>query len=396
MVLDWSLLMFAIYAVVMLATYPADKLVFRSAWLTFSVVFVCLCLKSGDLVALLPGVVFAASIALCRRKRIRFLPFFGIAAVILVVTTLVRLPRIVEVAELLHEYPPVSLVDRLKNKPESSTPSDLQLDGIAERTKKEFREIEVARSQRKSRRFASLFRERVLGQLSFLHRRSLKIFSDAPGFGVSRVRRMPIRRSFVRLDELPSDFKLTAYGAAELNDSTNQFRVGLPSGTDFDAVRRLHIFSVSDFMNSEGFGYVPNSYRQSDLTRVVGFQSHGFREQPEPVAGKQSSWQVVNLDLVSLWLNDPPAVYVSENLPQMGELTSAPTRPLNSFESESLKKIKAEEWLFPTDFKSDFIRMMGPIRAGEKCRDCHDVPVGHLLGAFSYVLSRNGNLANAN
>lgn len=101
------------------------------------------------------------------------------------------------------------------------------------------------------------------------------------------------------------------------------------------------------------------------------------------------TWQVIRLDLVSLWLNDPPAVYVSDNLSRMGELRSAPTQPLDEFEVASLKRVADGERLVTTHFTADWIRMVGAIRASRACLNCHDVERGGLLGAFSYDLRRS-------
>jgi hypothetical protein len=91
--------------------------------------------------------------------------------------------------------------------------------------------------------------------------------------------------------------------------------------------------------------------------------------------------------LVSLWLNDPPAVYVTENLPRMDELRAAPTRPLSQFETRGLERLAQGETLVVSS-TADVIRILGAVRASKTCLNCHDAHHGQLLGAFSYVLVR--------
>jgi hypothetical protein len=69
----------------------------------------------------------------------------------------------------------------------------------------------------------------------------------------------------------------------------------------------------------------------------------------------------------------------------MDELRNAPTRSLDSFESESLRALQAGEDL-KVQHEKDAIRMLGSIRAAKQCLQCHEVERGDLLGAFSYKL----------
>ena len=95
----------------------------------------------------------------------------------------------------------------------------------------------------------------------------------------------------------------------------------------------------------------------------------------------------MRLELVSLLKFDEPRVYVLDHLPRMDQLShnNAPTRPLNSFESEALQKLRADEDIV-VSFQETKYRMLGSLRAAKKCLDCHSVQRGDLLGAFSYDL----------
>jgi hypothetical protein len=139
---------------------------------------------------------------------------------------------------------------------------------------------------------------------------------------------------------------------------------------------------VADFVDPDRIGYV------QDRDHVAGFQSHRFTRIPEigaPYSQPQSSWKLARLELVSLLRHESPLAYVSRHLPQMDELRDAPTRPLDSFERESLVRLKSDEDIV-TDESPERIRMIGSLRAARSCLDCHSVERGVLLGALTYEL----------
>jgi hypothetical protein len=399
MVISWSLLMFGVFALFMVVFYRNNK-PSRYVGLAATVLCFWLCITSGDVMALIPTVVVGIVALIAHAYTWRRRVFLGSTVGVVVLATLASLPRSFELASLLEDYPPESLADRLTpRKTEYAAIPELKINAsrtpLSKEARPEYEEIEAAHYRRRERQ-RQMWRQRALSRLSGLHNRSLKIFSDAPGFGVSRVRRMPIRRSVIDLPELPLlPLPMNHKNAVTTRpaDGYGSWFQGLPAGTSGNDVRTLHIFSVSDFMNSEGF-VRPSSLRQRrqranwgpDPRNVVGFQSHGFRDPPQPVPGRLDSWEVVRLDLVSLWLNDPPAVYDSDNLPRMGELSTAPTRALDSFETAALKHIATLNAVLQTQFSSDSIRILGAIRASKACLECHDVRRDHLLGAFSYEL----------
>jgi hypothetical protein len=53
-----------------------------------------------------------------------------------------------------------------------------------------------------------------------------------------------------------------------------------------------------------------------------------------------------------------------------------------------LKRLRSDEDLVIDDAPNR-IRMVGSLRAGKGCLECHSVRRGELLGAFSYVLMGN-------
>jgi hypothetical protein len=138
------------------------------------------------------------------------------------------------------------------------------------------------------------------------------------------------------------------------------------------------------------WGFVPPITLGSikSVDRVAGFNSHGFRQMPLAFENDPDNrWRIARLELVGLLKHAEPAVYVSEHLPQMEELASAKTRPLTSFESASLAKLRDGEELV-VSARANQIEMLGAVRAAKQCLACHQVPRGMLLGAFSYQLQR--------
>ena len=94
------------------------------------------------------------------------------------------------------------------------------------------------------------------------------------------------------------------------------------------------------------------------------------------------------MELVSLLKHDTPGVYVSRNVPRMEELRDAKVRPLNDFETPSLKKlVDGEDVVVSASLNR--IQMLGSLRATKECLQCHRVEHGALLGAFSYELLRD-------
>jgi hypothetical protein len=137
--------------------------------------------------------------------------------------------------------------------------------------------------------------------------------------------------------------------------------------------------------------------------RAAGFVPHSFTQEAgvldttdDPYGnwkGLDDDWKVVRLELVSLLKHDPPAVYLSKNLPRMDELQGAPTRPLNGFEVNALPRLGSGDEDVVVEDLPGVVRMVGALRAGEDCLACHRGSRGDLLGAFSYELRPNRPVA---
>jgi len=69
-------------------------------------------------------------------------------------------------------------------------------------------------------------------------------------------------------------------------------------------------------------------------------------------------------------------------------LSSVKTREASAFEAAALEKLVDGEDL-DTASTPNRIEMLGALRATKQCTQCHQVPSGTLLGAFSYELRRD-------
>jgi hypothetical protein len=214
---------------------------------------------------------------------------------------------------------------------------------------------------------------RRANSLGSLHESVVDDFIESPGFGVGRMIDPPTKRTVI----LPEAESITLPLPRTTGFSNTSSAHALPAET----LREMHWDSVVDFVNTKGFGVV------KDRDHVKGFQAHHFHEMPKFRASPATTqrWSVERLELVSLLKHREPAIYISKHLPRMDELRHVETRALDDFEKQTLAALRRGENLV-VDSASDQIRMLGAIRAGERCLDCHRGERGRLLGAFSYTL----------
>jgi hypothetical protein len=191
-------------------------------------------------------------------------------------------------------------------------------------------------------------------QLKWLHRTSVEIFIDRPGFGMRRLE-MPLQ-DVVTPPKPTSD----SAGLNQGNESGYKGRAKLDAAIGMLAnknARDSH-FAIQDLIN--------NRWRSI------------------PVDGEV--WSVRSLQLVGLVKNRKPVVYESNRMPGMKDVKDLPTRDLNIFETRALDSILAGEH-YVAEQTGKEIRMLAPIFAGNRCLSCHDQK-GQMLGAFTYTLER--------
>jgi hypothetical protein len=270
------------------------------------------------------------------------------------ITTGFALYREQEFARLREKYPIESMEKLLPTPPVSSAPTKPDnLEQIEYQIEMEARSVGTMRKL----------------ALDRLHTQKVTLFINSPGFGVART--FPVDADMLKhgqRDGLP---------IPQPNPGPNTSPPDKWEPVAVSGFGTLHEASVLDFVNPAGFGLFEN--RQ----RVIGFQRHGFSKVPGP----EERWAVETIDLVGLLLHGEPLAYVSKNLPRMDELRAAPTRPLDSFETQGLATLRQGEELFARGSETR-VRMLGAIRATKQCLDCHGGARGDLLGAFSYSLRR--------
>lgn len=253
--------------------------------------------------------------------------------------------------------------------------------------------------QRKDRRL-------VFQALAQVHEGFVADFIAQPGVGRTRLPGVKLLRqsSFVdevdgvRLDVLselidqPDSRDSTSLSAADLDIPDQPPIAGsrhaetvsgsVPSMPDRHELQGLHHHNITNFVPLYSLGGVDNQL----IAR--GFEAHAFHLPPMQSDGvhRPEGWRLSRLELISLLKHRPPAVYVSDHLPAMEELRKAPTRKVTPFESDSINRLVNGEDLVAEFSRTGELTMVGSIRAIADCRECHRVPVGGLLGAFSYKL----------
>jgi hypothetical protein len=205
-----------------------------------------------------------------------------------------------------------------------------------------------------------------------IHERSVSVFVDSPGFGEMRM----AGYDYMRLQEDP-DRPINSIPQPGSRDASAGAQFDDPASVSRDRLQDLHGKGFADFVNPRGWGYV------KDRKHIAGFVPHRMSKSP----GGADDWSLQTLDLVGLLMHDKPVAYVSENLPRMDQLKTAPTRDLDPFEAAGIAALRGGEDIYARQ-NATTLRMLGAIRAVEQCTTCHACDRGELLGAFSYTLGR--------
>jgi len=178
---------------------------------------------------------------------------------------------------------------------------------------------------------------------------------------------------------------------------------GMPSE---EQTSKFHDNAQRGFAASFSLGYVKNidevagfephriRFGENEVLSMRGMSKENLAEVDPELTGLNVAWKLNRLELVSLLIHDQPAVYELEHLPNMEELSGVDveTRPLNSFENENLDRLKEGQNVIAVATRNRIV-MLGAIRAGASCIECHSVKNGDLLGAFSYEFLRNPRVA---
>ena len=271
--------------------------------------------------------------------------------------------------------------------------------------------------------------DRRTSALARLHSENVNTFISGEGQGIGRI--SPISPSDLRprgsntastklaVEEVGSD--LLGEPRVELDPEfkTRRSRAKMTEGELFPDPDHYTQLSenglpkqqlVSEFNRRANERFSGNLGLVKNLDQVAGFATHNLKMPKNWDQNLRSSmtyaeqanndaypngphWKVNRLQLVSLLMHEQPAVYVTDELPNMESLSSedAETRGLSAFETDGLEKLQAGESLYIQATRNR-IAMMGAVRASEECRQCHAVKKDELLGAFSYEFLRSPRL----
>jgi hypothetical protein len=365
----------------------------------------------------------ALALARAIKLRSRWFALWSACCVVLAycISILNFIPVYHEHQRILAQHPPVDLKPRLAYERPSQlvTDHDSQIN-VSDKTTPAIGATVAADTpqfdsnvlQDQSRVFNSSFgyyehqQLQTLEALNSIHEGFVEDFIEQPALGV--VGRLPALRSLresdavaaeeirERIPSVPIDQPSSPISEVELASRNAENRGGgndappvpgekpepaaKPAPTR-ESLQEFHLGSVVGFAPQESFGSV------DERRTVRGFRPHAFNHLPSLYSGnaKPEEWKMTRLELVSLLKHQPPAAYVSEHLPAMDELRDAPTRPTTKFEEDAISELRDGEELV-VETTGQTARMVGSIRAIAECRKCHQVPLGGLLGAFSYRL----------
>ena len=189
--------------------------------------------------------------------------------------------------------------------------------------------------------------ERERKHMAALHRTTVEVFIDRPGFGVRRL--SPTYEDVIN--------------APKPLQSNDQGSIVEPEKPKIDAKKPAKE-KDSHF-----------TFQDTIKNRLGGYP-----------ASETEQWNVRKVQLVGLTKNPKPVVYDTANVPGMKGIKDIKTRELDAFEKQALESLRSGDNL-KVDRRGAEMRVMGPIYAGKQCLTCHE-NAGEMLGAFTYVLER--------
>ena len=139
-----------------------------------------------------------------------------------------------------------------------------------------------------------------------------------------------------------------------------------------------HERAIRSFVASQGFGI--SRMRRMDYWNEHSIVLEGSRYVP---------WEI---KLVGLTAEKGFRYFESSHPPLKREIGIAAHRQLSEAESTAVDEIKLRDSplvkvpFAGKDHERGAIRVMAPIRASQKCLECHRGKAGDLLGAFDYLL----------
>lgn len=276
------------------------------------------------------------------------------------------------------EYPIVDLSDRLYEQ------------GIRNAVNSPEQEIAVSNKVNmrlsENESFAAAGRYWRLDALEKIHEQKYEEFVRSVGFGAVRMMSFSIYQ--IKTPEIPTitfDIELAEYDLEANNEQdaiswAEHLRVA--ELAQHDSFKNYHNAGEADFLHPATFGFIKSPQK------AAGFLPHAFHfplGRLHSGQDRNKTWRLEKLELISLMRFDKPRAYVLDHLPRMDHLSSEdiPTRALTEFESAALADLQTQKDIVIRE-ATDHLRMLGSLRAGKQCMNCHSVKRGELLGAFTY------------
>lgn len=331
---------------------------------------------------LVQGLGTAAVASLCRWKNVDWQKFTALSLLVWALGIWSGFAstagRRAELHALRAENPIESLTERLAYEQDRALPKVPELSPITQLQLVRYEKIDTSTN---SREFV----------LASLHSESVEDFLIARGFGMIRMRGVS-RRMLDLPEAIPiKQPELLTTDERERWSGPYKNRLVVEALLEAetissDPLETIHHLGRFDFLHPARMGFVES------IDHIIGFQSHRFSRLPVSLDSAPKPWEVERLELVSLMKHASPRVYLSEHLPRMEELATAPTRELTVFEAQSLEMLRLSQDLVVDERSADELQMLGALRANNTCQKCHSVQPGELLGALSYQLRRTSDL----
>ncbi len=220
----------------------------------------------------------------------------------------------------------------------------------------------------------------TIRSLKNLHDEQFERFVRSPGFGHVRLNPRLIRywvKPTFAMASITKDGRVSGYDY----DYSTTFR---PLAAEPTEAREklsptdVHLWTYFDFLHPTTFG------EAIDDGTYVANRPHGVTY-PSSLLLNSERFSLEKLELMGLLLHEAPVVYETDGMPDMESIAKGEiaTRALNSFETESLGKLRNGESLV-VENGGETLLMVGAVRAIDQCIECHQSKPGDLLGAFSY------------
>lgn len=289
----------------------------------------------------------------------------GCAAIAFTTGAILGLPGIRRLEAMREEYPIESLEKQLAYEPTPAATAPTLAAAVSEQLETDESGYQGAWDR--------------IHMLRQLHSRSYEHFVRAQGFGFGRM--LTPREKTLQMPPIENlAFQSPATDEYRGYSAKYYFR-----NKESKASPLMSVYETSrlDFVDSDTLGHI-----FEPRTRIAGFQPHAASIPPTNNLKDDDQITLNRLELVSLLKYPEPRVYVLDHLPRMDQLSAkdAPTRSLDEFEAASLATLRTAEDLV-IDQSQTPVRMLGSLRASNRCLDCHHVQRGELLGAFSYALT---------